>query len=231
MAIPFPSNQVQGLTRTGGRMLECSEERKTPLFLACWTGEGGEGRDAEVEERRLQTPVPPPSSYLPPLPPGHTWRTADEKHLGNLEYSVTWGFCSTATWDPRRQSLPTPPLGQPHQSQAGGAVWRERWTSCCFGVLGLLLGLPWCGFNTEETETLGSSISEQDCFDSVADEGESPAFHISRSKRRPHERGVHQLQSELQEPGSQVIPPAMKSLNPHLPYTPRSHTEIEQGRK
>lgn len=110
-------------------------------------------------------------------------------------------------------------------------MWQERWTSGCFGVFGLLLVLPWCGVNTEETETLGSSISEQDCFDSVADEWESPAFHISRSKRRPHERGVHQLQSELQEPRSQVMPPAMRSLNPHLPHTPRSHTEIEQGRK
>ena len=123
------------------------------------------------------------------------------------------------------------PPGQLHQSQAGSTVWRERRTSCCFSGFGLLLVLPWYGFNTEKTDTLGSSISEQECFDAVGDEWESQAFHIGRSRGRPHERDGHQPQSELQEPGPQVIPPAMSSHNPHLPHRPRCHTEIEKGRK
>lgn len=71
-------------------------------------------------------------------------------------------------------------------------------------MFGLLLVHPWCGFNTEETETLGGSISEQECFDAMGDEWESQAFHIDKSRGRLREREGPQPQSELQETGSQT---------------------------
>lgn len=57
----------------------------------------------------------------------------------------------------------------------------------------------------------GSSLSEQECFDAVTNEWESQAFHMGRSRGRPQDREGHQPQSELQETGWQVIPPASGS--------------------
>ena len=174
------------------------------------------------------------SSYLPQLPPGLTWRAVG----GFRNIWVSWGIryyedsapllpgtpegnhFPPALWDSFVKVHPVVPCGERHRLPIALVCLVCFW--CTRGVDSTQRRLRLWGalFLSKSVLMLWEMNGNRRPFTSTRAEGgcvrgRAPS-HSPSCKRQDHR---------------QVIQPATRSLNPHLPHRPRCHTEIEQGRK